>query len=540
MWRIDPAHHAFHSRLRGHARPALRDSAVCPSALVSPRAWPSQLMDPQMDSGMERPAGDAQASAIPDAWDPEELRPRWRRALSPAETLGSMDELARNLNLYLRGHALAQTVFQCAWAHDPNAVGCSLLRIYVTAILRLADVAHVVVVRGNVCEEEDFTLTTASLSLAEGVSHLALLAMLDEAEGVLAERLSKLDSGTAEQGALSQPLPAGWELVAQASAATLRALRCRLLLVRSLYALLQPLRKHTLKNPSALGSESADAAASALEQLELVRASLADGSPASVLAFAFSDACCAHVRGTAPQRILPPVTRSDACDSLSELVTQLSRIPPLLEAQSLDELLLGYGDLCARTRLQPLARTALRILVLCAHEADTSSSRSLTALIEGALARYHFALQPDALRKLLARPAVRSALERCAHGVLVHLQIYCHNDVRRRRKLGASRGARAAPPLVIPLRRRQLPPPPPLQKPHRHANLRRARARPRASPARRQATPRVGGRAARDRGVRPGAAAGRRSAARAVAPLHLVLRAHHRDRRGARVPRLPP
>jgi hypothetical protein len=87
------------------------------------------MMHPQMDSGME--GNSPSAASVPEAWDLDELRPRWPRALSARETLGCLDELFALQMLFLRGHSLAQTVFQCAWAHSPDVVGCSLLHLYV-------------------------------------------------------------------------------------------------------------------------------------------------------------------------------------------------------------------------------------------------------------------------------------------------------------------------------------------------------------------------------------------------------------------------
>lgn len=410
-----------------------------------------------MDSGMAK-AGGAPTIA-PDAcsaWDGEELRPRWHRPLSARETLGTLDELLALLMLHLRGHALAQTVFRCAYAHEPEAAACELLRLGVRAVLRAAEAARVAAVRANVCAEEDFVTSTAGLPPPDGPAEPELLDALGRAAAeVRAQAQASDPRAPLEEGARAAPAapPAGWGMLRGASVELLLAFDARLRLLRALILLLGPLCRHTRESPAAFEGEAAGAHAEALAQLPLLSRSLGLGAGADELGFCFSAQCTAHVRGSAPQRLLPPACRAEAVGACAELVAQLARLPRLLALRSLDELLLGYADLCTRGQLQPIARVALRLLVLGAHEADEGGApTSLRALLLCALCDRNRALPPGALGGLLGSGEGAAALGKLANGLLVHLQTFCHNDARRRRKLGAlARAPGAAPPHRAPL-----------------------------------------------------------------------------------------
>mmetsp|Transcript_20808 Transcript_20808/g.49297 ORF Transcript_20808/g.49297 Transcript_20808/m.49297 type:complete len:84 (+) Transcript_20808:303-554(+) len=76
-------------------------------------------------------------------------------------------------------------------------------------------------------------------------------------------------------------------MVGEASAAELGALQCRLRLLRALFALISPLRKHTPARPLALSGEPAAAHEVALAELARVLASLGCGSSPEEFGFGF-------------------------------------------------------------------------------------------------------------------------------------------------------------------------------------------------------------------------------------------------------------
>lgn len=394
----------------------------------------AQMMNPSMDTGMARPPDSAAPTLA--AWDESRHCPVWLAGKDARWALGVIDELIAVQANHLQGHALASTIFDCAYCHAPDSVPCPVLRASVLLALRTAGVAHAVVTRACVCEEEDFGSSVAGFNLRDRLGDEALSDLVDkglEAAGGHAPEESPFHG---------------------ADSAQLAAARARLLLQRSIWRVLAPLR--TAGSASAT-PDSEEAICTRLDEVCLfaqglfvdVKGSLALGAPKDDLG-CFGPACSEHARGSSPQRSTPPLSRAGACDVLGDLVGQMLALRSLRTCKSWDELVSAFEDRAVRGCLQPLPRCAVRVLVL------SSAATTHRDLIGAALREFNPAVPDEQWDKVIRSSECAAGLDQLVQSLLVVLQVLCQNHARQRRRLGASAGRRPGPRPVMRHRPRPL------------------------------------------------------------------------------------
>ncbi|CAG7846743.1 SubName: Full=Uncharacterized protein {ECO:0000313/EMBL:CCA72810.1} [Serendipita indica DSM 11827] len=159
-----------------------------------------EIMDPRMDSGIER-----------DAYPRQRFDPY--QALLPEEVCWIIDRMFAAETAWHTGHSLAQTVYTCLYVHElgvgrlwngnrintrilqipqdpsrPLQLVTLVLRASVYGILKTCDLAWREMTRGHILEMEDFNGDKSERYLCETISASEIIGMLDAARTWLLSR----------------------------------------------------------------------------------------------------------------------------------------------------------------------------------------------------------------------------------------------------------------------------------------------------------------------------------------------------------------
>ena len=392
-----------------------------------------EIMDPQMDSGMqkERPKDEPTSPPPPPAED-----------MPAALVIALLDEVMCAEHGWYSGLTLAQTLWRLEWMQNAHEIGHLPLRATLIATARAVAATHGIVLRGDVHEEEDFASSLSGLHLHDDVTDAELIGMLNASEEACSEAVSVAKAAKAEAEAAASEFAGAGAAAADSSAggvaaslgeelALAEAVLCRVRFRRGYCGALIQLARPNAKTVEVAKRMLAFAEA----QMEGIITSTHLGTPREELAYCLGGITLRLRLGTSPKRA-EWLSRADGAKARAELLGELKVICSVGECVEYDGFVRWLQDLCGSARPVPsiLTRSAAQLVGVSEDRNSAGLRAPMTALLPAAVALYS-GLSEQCLAELLPLPAVAEFMGQLSQGELSRLRLLDVNRGRSRRRL---------------------------------------------------------------------------------------------------------
>ncbi|KNC80166.1 hypothetical protein SARC_07468 [Sphaeroforma arctica JP610] len=119
-----------------------------------------EMMDKKMDAGLAFASDDNRILSVDDALRRKLIK---TSGFTPAERVGIMDEAYAHLVTWLKGHSLAQTVYECVYLHRPSMLQDEVLATFFVSFERVIVMILEIVQQASIYHEEDFQVRNITL-----------------------------------------------------------------------------------------------------------------------------------------------------------------------------------------------------------------------------------------------------------------------------------------------------------------------------------------------------------------------------------------
>ena len=156
-----------------------------------------ELMDPKTDSGMS--INDHDILSLNDAIAKGALK---CENFEYEEIILIMDTICACEVTWLKGNAMAQTLFTCLYLHNTSVLKEECLRVYCLAVLMSSELIRMIVMRADVYEEEDFNTSTLGFGVGLDVDENEIVNMLLDCETKLSDAYHDIKESEDENGTI--------------------------------------------------------------------------------------------------------------------------------------------------------------------------------------------------------------------------------------------------------------------------------------------------------------------------------------------------